>query len=114
MTGHAGGRGRSRGHTEDRPRSADVRVHAGLGDPEQAGDLLRRKAAGYGAEHLTLTIGQRGDRTPATRENASRNDVSGEHSDQRGSRALHPYGQRLWLAPEVSSRASGRGARRRE
>jgi hypothetical protein len=61
MTGHAGGRGRSRGRTEDRPRPADVRVHAGLGDPEQAGDLLRRKTPGDRAEDLTLTIGQRGD-----------------------------------------------------
>jgi hypothetical protein len=113
MTGHAGGRGRSRGHTEDRPRPANVRVHAGFGDPKQVGDLLRRKATGYGAEHLTLPICQRDDRTRVTREDTPRNDVSGENSDQRESRALHPYGQRPRLAPEVSSRALRRGARRR-
>jgi hypothetical protein len=113
MTGHARSRGRSRGHAEDRPRPANVRVHAGLGDPKQVGDLLCRKATGYGAENLTLTIRQRGDRTRATPEDAPRNDVSGENSDERGSRTLHPYGQRPRLAPEVSSRALGRGARRR-
>jgi hypothetical protein len=59
MTGHAGGRGRSRGDIEDRARSANVRVHAGLGDSEQVGDLLCRKSSGDGAEYLTLTISQR-------------------------------------------------------
>jgi hypothetical protein len=38
-----------------------VGVHAGLGDPEELRDLLRGKAAGDGAQNLTLTIGQRGD-----------------------------------------------------
>ena len=61
MTRHAGGRGRSRGRAEDRSRSANVRVHAGLGDPKQVGDLFRRKTAGHGPQHLTLTIGQPGD-----------------------------------------------------
>jgi hypothetical protein len=61
MTSDAGGRGRSRGHAEDRPRSADVRVHAGLAYSEKVGDLLRRKAPGHGTQDLTLAIGQRGD-----------------------------------------------------
>ena len=60
MTGDAGGGGRSRRHTEDRSRSPDVRVHAGLGDPEEVSDLLRRKAARDRAQHLALTVGQRG------------------------------------------------------
>jgi len=60
VTGDARGRGRSRRHTQDRSRSPDVGVHAGLGDPEEVGDLLRRKPAGDGAQHLALTAGQRG------------------------------------------------------
>jgi hypothetical protein len=61
MTRHAGGSSRSCGRIEDRSRSANVCVHARLGDPEQIGDLLRRKTAGDRAEDLMLPIGQRGD-----------------------------------------------------
>jgi hypothetical protein len=61
MTGHARGGSGACGNTEDRSRPADVSVHAGLGDPEELRDLLRGKAAGDGAQNLTLTIGQRGD-----------------------------------------------------
>ena len=60
MTGHASGGRRSRGRAEDGPGAADVRVHAGFGDPEEIRDLLRREAAGHGAQHLTLAIGQPG------------------------------------------------------
>ncbi len=89
MTRHAGGRGRSRGRAEDRSRSADVSVHARLGDPEQVGDLLRRKTAGDRAEHLTLTIGQGGDRPNTTIEDTPREDIPDEDPDQHGSRPLH-------------------------
>jgi hypothetical protein len=61
MTGDAGGRRRPRGRAEDRSRSANVRVHARLGDPQQARDFFRRKAAGHGAQYLTLTVGQPSD-----------------------------------------------------
>jgi len=60
MTGDARGCRRSRGRAEDRSRTADVRVHAGLGDPKKARDLFRRETAGDGAQHLTLAIGQAG------------------------------------------------------
>ena len=109
MTSHAGGRGRSRGRPEDRSRSANMSVHARLADPEQVGDLLRRKAAGDRAEHLTLTIGQRGDRPNATVEDAPGHEVPGEEPDQRGSRPLHRRGERPRLAPR-SARALQRAA----
>jgi hypothetical protein len=57
MTRHAGGGCRSRGRAEDRSRSAHVRVHAGLGDPEQLGDLLRGQAARDRTQDLALAIG---------------------------------------------------------
>ena len=89
MTRHAGGRGRPRWHAEDRARSTDVGVHAGFGDPKQIGDFLRRKAARDRAQNLTLTIGQRGDRSFAPPENASGNEIPGENPYQRGTQALH-------------------------
>jgi hypothetical protein len=89
MTRHAGGRGRSRWHAEDRARSTDVGVHAGFGDPQQICDFLRREAARDRAQHLTLTIGQCRDRSLAPPENASGNEITGENSYQRGSQALH-------------------------
>jgi hypothetical protein len=61
MTRHAGGSRRSRGRAEDRPRAANVRVHAGLGDPEKTRDLFRRQTAGDSTQDLTLAIGQPGD-----------------------------------------------------
>jgi hypothetical protein len=61
VTRHAGGSRRSCGRAEDRARAADVRVDAGLGDPEETRDLFRRKTPGDSAQHLTLTIGQPGD-----------------------------------------------------
>jgi hypothetical protein len=61
MTRHAGGRRRSGGRAEDHSRSANVGVDTGLGDPEERRDLFRRKAAGYGTQHLTLTIGKTGN-----------------------------------------------------
>jgi len=61
MTRHAGGSGRSRWRAEDRSRSANVGVHARLGDAEQGGDLFRRKTSGDRAKDLALTIGQRSD-----------------------------------------------------
>jgi hypothetical protein len=89
MTRHAGGRGRSRWRAKDRARSTDGGVHAGFGDPEETGDLLRRETAGDRAQHLTLAIGQRGDRSRASPEYASGNEIPGENSYQRGSQALH-------------------------
>jgi hypothetical protein len=35
-------------------------VHAGLGDPEEAGDLLRGEAASDRPQDFPLAIGQRG------------------------------------------------------
>jgi hypothetical protein len=61
MTREARGRGRARRHTEDRARAPNVRVHARLGDPQEARDLLRGEAARDRTKDLTLTIGQRGD-----------------------------------------------------
>jgi hypothetical protein len=61
MTGHAGGRRRAGRRAEDRSRSANMRVHARLGDPKETRDLFRRKTAGHGTQYLTLTIGQPGD-----------------------------------------------------
>jgi len=98
MTRHAGGRGRSRWRAEDRARSADVSVHAGFADPQQIGDLLRRKTAGDRAQHFTLTMGQRGDRSGAPPENAAGKDIPGENPDKRGSRALHSRSERPRLA----------------
>jgi len=89
MTRHAGGRGRSRRRAEDGARTADMGIHAGFGDPQQIGDLFRRKTARDRAQHLTLTIGQCGDRSRAPPENASGNEIPGENSYQRGSQALH-------------------------
>jgi len=98
VTGDACGRGRPRRHTEDRSRSPDVSVHARLGDPQEAGDLLRRKTARDRAEDLALAISQRGHGPRAPREDALRDEVSGKNPDQRGSHALHPYGERPRLA----------------
>jgi hypothetical protein len=89
MTRHAGGRGRSRRRAEDGPRTADMSIHAGFGDPQQIGDLFRRKTARDRAQHLTLPIGQRGERSRAPPESVSGNDVTGEDPDQHGCRALH-------------------------
>jgi hypothetical protein len=89
MTRHAGGRGRSRWRAEDRARSTDVSIHAGFRDPEETGDFLRRETARDRTQHLTLTIGQCGDRSLAPPENASGNEIPGENSYQRGSQVLH-------------------------
>lgn len=89
MTRHAGGRGRSCGRAEDRACSADVGVHAGFADPEQSGDLFRRETAGDGSKDLTLTIRKRGDGSGAPPEHAAGNEIPGEDSEERGSRALH-------------------------
>ena len=59
MTRHERDRGRARWSAEDESRPADVGIHGGLGDPEVQRDLLRLEAAGDGAQHLALTIGQR-------------------------------------------------------
>ena len=83
MTCHTGGRGRSCWRAEDRARSANVGIDAGLGDPEQIGDLFRGKAARDRAQHLALTIGQRGDRSGVPIENAASDQISGENPDQR-------------------------------
>jgi hypothetical protein len=66
-----------------------VSIHAGFGDPEETGDFLRRETARDRAQHLTLTIGQRRDRSRASPENASGDEIPGENSYQRGSQALH-------------------------
>jgi len=89
MTRDAGGRRRSRGHTEDRSGSPHVRVHARLADPEEVRDLLRRETARDGAEHLTLPVGQRFDRSGASAKDTLGNDVPGDDPDQCGNRALH-------------------------
>ena len=89
MTRHASGSRSSRWHTEDRARTADVSVHAGLADPEEVGDLLRRKTARDGAQHLTLPVGQRGARRRASREDPPGKCVPGENTEERGGRALH-------------------------
>jgi hypothetical protein len=81
VTRDASGGGRSRWRAEDRARSADVSVHAGLGDPKQIGDLLRGKTARDRAQHLPLTIGQRGDRSGAPLENGTGNEIAGENPD---------------------------------
>jgi hypothetical protein len=57
-------------------------IHAGFGDPQQIGDLFRRKTACDRAQHLTLTIGQRGQRSGAPRESVSGNDIAGEDPDE--------------------------------
>jgi len=98
VTGDACGRGRTRRDTENHSRTPDVSVYARLGDPEEAGDLLRRKTARDRAEDLALTIGQRGHGPRAPREDALRDEVYGKNPDQRGSRAPHPYGERPRLA----------------
>jgi hypothetical protein len=82
VTGHAGGRGRSRGRAEDRSRSADVRVHARLGYPKQTRDLLGREAARDSTQHLALAVGERRDRTRMPREDAPGHGVPGDESDQ--------------------------------
>jgi hypothetical protein len=82
MTRDAGGRGRSRRRAEDGARTADMSIHAGFGDPQQIGDLFRRKTARDRAQHLTLTIGQRGERSGAPRESVSGNDIPGEDPDE--------------------------------
>jgi len=61
VTGYPRGGGRPGRSAEDRTRATDVRVHAGLGNAEERGDLLRRETARDGAQYLTLTIGQSGD-----------------------------------------------------
>jgi hypothetical protein len=81
VTGDASGRGRSRRRIEDRSRSPDVGVHARLGDPEVAGDLLGREAARHRAQDLTLPIRQRGHRPRAPREDTPRKHISGNESD---------------------------------
>jgi len=53
------------------------------------GDLFCGKTAGDRTQHLTLTVGQRGDRLGVPREDAPGNDVPGENTDHRGSRAPH-------------------------
>jgi hypothetical protein len=83
VTRHAGGGRRSRGRAEDRSRAPDVRVDAGLADPEETRDLFRRKTAGYGAQHLTLTIGQPGDGSRAPLEDAAGDDVPRQNPDDR-------------------------------
>jgi hypothetical protein len=99
MTCHAGGGGRSGGHTEDRARSADVSVHAGFAYSQEVRDLLRRKAARDRAQHLTLPIGQGGGtQRGASRENAPGKRVPGNYSDQRGSRVAHRQRERPRLA----------------
>ena len=98
MTGHAGGGGRSRGDTKAHSCPANVRVHAGLGDPEMTRDLFCGKTAGDRTQHLTLTVGQRGDRLGVPREEAPGNDVPGENTDHRGSRAPHARCKRPRLA----------------
>ena len=89
MTRHAGGRRRSRGHTEDRSRAPDMRVHARLFDAEEVRDLLRRETARDCAEHLTLPVGQGFDRPCASAEDTLGNDVPGNDPYECGSRALH-------------------------
>ena len=83
MTRHAGGRGRSRRRAEDRARPANVGVHACFADPQQIGDLFRRKTAGDRAQDLALTTGQRRDRSGAPLENAAGKEIPGEDPDQR-------------------------------
>jgi hypothetical protein len=83
VTRHASGSRRSRRGAEDRSRAADVGVHAGLGDPEKARDLFRRKTARHRAQHLTLTIGQPGDGPRAPVEDAAGDEIPGEDPDHR-------------------------------
>jgi hypothetical protein len=82
VTRHASGGGRSRWRVEDRARPADMRVDTRFGDPQESGDLFRRKTAGDRAQHLKLTIGQRGDRSGVSPEDAAGNDIPGEDPDQ--------------------------------
>ena len=110
MTRHAGGSCRSRGRAEDRSRSAHVRVHAGLGDPEQLGDLLRGQAARDCAQDLALAIGERGDRARAARENAPCDEIAGDNSEDRRSGALHQEVSGAALRAARSARALQRAA----
>ena len=89
MTRHAGGRRRSRGHTEDRSRAPDMRVHARLADPEKIRYLLRRETARDGTEHLALPVGQRFDRSGASAKHTLGKVVPDDDPDECGSRALH-------------------------
>jgi len=89
MTRHAGGRGRSRGRTEDRPRAADVRIHTRFGNPQETRDLLRREPTRDGTQNFTLPIGQRSDGRGVSSQDASGEDKPKEDPDQSGSRALH-------------------------
>ena len=72
MTRHSRGRGRAGRRAECGARAADMRIHTGLADPEELGDLFRREAACDGAQHLTLTIRQRRDRAGTARKDAPR------------------------------------------
>ena len=98
MTRHAGGGGRARGNTETEPSPADVRVDAGLGDPEVRGDLFGGKSAGHGAQHLPLPSCEGDKRVRALGQDAARNEIPGDEPDERGGRALHPDGERPRLA----------------
>jgi len=98
MTRHAGGRRRSRGRTEDRPRAADVRVHTRFGYPQETRDLFRREPARDGAQDFTLPIGQRGDGLDVPPQDASGEQKPKEDPDQSGSRALHSRCKRPRLA----------------
>ena len=89
MTRHAGGRGRSRRRTEDRPRAADVRVHTRFGYPQETRDLFRRQPTRDCAQHLTLPIGQRGDGSGVPPQDASGEQEPKEDPDQSGKGALH-------------------------
>jgi hypothetical protein len=83
VTRHAGGGRRSRGRAEDRSGAPDVGVHTGLGDAKEARDLFRRKAAGDGAQHLTLTIGQPGNGSRPPIQDAAGDDVPRQKADDR-------------------------------
>jgi len=75
-----------------------VRIHAGLADPEELGDLFRREAASDGPQYLALAIRQRRDRSGTARKDSPRQDIAGYGSDDQGSGALHREGERPRLA----------------
>ena len=106
MTGDPCGRGRAGGCMQDRPRATDVGVHAGLGDPEKLGDLLRRPPGRDGAQDLALAVGQRLFDRAAVKD-APGKQIASDETEKKRRRALpmHREGERPRLAARALARA---------